>query len=151
MSIGAVTLDNGLSPWLSSEAGPQVATQPGAVAAHLRHAASRGVVVAAGDLIALAIVVAVFVPHLLQWWVPAFVAGVLVLSALRGNYRTRITMSVARDVGSVATSVAVPLIFLGLVLDLASQERSLLEVGIAAACAILFFRAAVYGAVRAVR
>src|ERR1700678_4174091 len=127
MSIGAVTLDNGLSPWLSSEAGPQVATDPGAIAGHRRHTASRGVVVAGGDLIALVIVVALFVPDVFQWWVPAFGAGVLVLAAMRGNYRTRITMSVARDVGSVVTSVAVPLFFLGLVLDLASQERSLVE------------------------
>jgi exopolysaccharide biosynthesis polyprenyl glycosylphosphotransferase len=108
-------------------------------------------VVAGGDLIALVIVVALFVPHVAQWWVPAFAAGVLVFSALRGNYRTRITMSVARDVGSVVTSVAVPLIFLGLVLGWRGQEHILVEVGIGGACAILFVRACVYGSIRAVR
>jgi exopolysaccharide biosynthesis polyprenyl glycosylphosphotransferase len=148
---GSVTLDAGAVPWLSSRVIPPVLAEPEAIAAHLRHTASRGVVVAGGDLIAVVVVVALFVPDVLQWWVPAFAAGVLVVSALRSSYRTRITMSVARDVGSVVTAVAVPLLFFGLVLDLASQERSLVEVGIGSACAILFVRAAVYGAVRAVR
>ena len=56
-----------------------------------------------------------------------------------------------RDVGSVVTCVAVPLVFLSFALDLHGQERNLLEVGIAGACAMLFLRACVYGAVRAVR
>jgi exopolysaccharide biosynthesis polyprenyl glycosylphosphotransferase len=47
--------------------------------------------------------------------------------------------------------VAVPLVFLSFALDLHGQERSLLEVGIAGACAMLFLRACIYGAVRAVR
>jgi exopolysaccharide biosynthesis polyprenyl glycosylphosphotransferase len=151
MSIGAVTLDNGLSPWLHSEAGQQMAAERGAVAAHLRHTASRGIVVAGGDLIALGVVVALFVPDVSQWWVPAFVAGFLVLSASRGNYRTRITMSLARDVGAVVTAVVVPLVVLGVALGLGSQERSLVELGVGGACAILFVRACVYGAIRAVR
>jgi len=65
-------------------------------------------VVAGGDLAATSVIVAVFVPHLVQWWVLAFALSVLVLCAVRGNYRTRITMSVARDVSSVVTSVAAP-------------------------------------------
>lgn len=151
MAIGAVTLDNDYSPWLPSGSPTQAATENGAIAAHLRHTASRGVVVAAGDLVALAAVVAVFVSSLVQWWVPVFVGAVVVLSALRGNYRTRITMSVARDVAAVVTSVAVPLVILALVLNLGSQERSLLEVGVGSVCAILLLRACVYGAIRGVR
>jgi exopolysaccharide biosynthesis polyprenyl glycosylphosphotransferase len=151
VNAGTVALDSELNPWISSGVLAPISAEPEAIAAHLRHTASRGVVVAGGDLIALVIVVALFVPHVAQWWVPAFAAGVLVFSALRGNYRTRITMSVARDVGSVVTSVAVPLIFLGLVLDLRGQEHILVEVGIGGACAILFVRAWVYGAIRAVR
>jgi exopolysaccharide biosynthesis polyprenyl glycosylphosphotransferase len=151
MSIGAVTLDNGLSPWLSSGAGTQVATDAGAVAAHLRHTASRGVVVAGGDLIALVAVTALFVPDLVQWWVPTFVVAVLLLSALKGNYRTRITMSVARDVGSVVACVGVPLVTLAVLFGLSSQEHSVLEVGVGGVCATLLVRACVYAAVRAVR
>jgi exopolysaccharide biosynthesis polyprenyl glycosylphosphotransferase len=150
-TLAAVAVDDQVSPWFSTEIRVPVTAEPEAIAARLRHTASRGVVVAGGDLFALVIVMALFVPDLAQWWVPAFAAGVLVLSALRGNYRTRITMSVARDVGSVVTSVAVPLVFLGVVFSLGSQERSLLEVGIGAACAVLFVRACVYATVRAVR
>jgi exopolysaccharide biosynthesis polyprenyl glycosylphosphotransferase len=107
--------------------------------------------VAGGDLIALAIVTAVVVPNLVQWWVPTFVVAVLVLSALKGNYRTRITMSVVRDVGSVVTCVAVPLVALAVVFGLGNQERSVLEVGVGTVCAILLVRACVYGGMRAVR
>jgi exopolysaccharide biosynthesis polyprenyl glycosylphosphotransferase len=101
--------------------------------------------------VALVVPAALIVPHVLQWWVPAFVVAVLVLSALKGSYRTRITMSVSRDVSTVLTCVAVPLVVLSIALDPHGQERSLLEVGIAGACAMLFVRALVYGTVRAVR
>jgi exopolysaccharide biosynthesis polyprenyl glycosylphosphotransferase len=146
-----VALDHGLAPWFSSRVLAPISAEPEAIAAHLRHTASRGIVVAGGDLIALVIAVALFVPHVLQWWVPAFMAGVIVLAALQGNYRTRITMSVARDVGAVVISVAVPLVVLGVAFGLGRQERSLVEVGIGGACAVLFIRACVYGVVRGVR
>jgi exopolysaccharide biosynthesis polyprenyl glycosylphosphotransferase len=151
MSIGAVALENGYSPWIPSGARTDTRSESGAIAARLRHTASRGVVVAGGDLAATSVIVAVFVPHLVQWWVLAFALSVLVLCAGRGNYRTRITMSVARDVSSVVTSVAAPLVILAVVLSLGSQERSLLEVGFGTASAILLVRACVYGAIRAVR
>jgi exopolysaccharide biosynthesis polyprenyl glycosylphosphotransferase len=149
-SIGSVNLGDGTATWVAP-ALPPITAEPEALAAHLRHTFSRGGVVVAGDLVALTIPAALIAPHFLQWWVPTFVATVLVLSALKGSYRARITMSVARDVGAVVTSVAIPLIFLSFALDLHGQERDLLEVGIAGACAMLFVRACVYAAVRAVR
>jgi len=149
-AMGAVNLAPETATWVAP-ALPPITAEPEALAAHLRHAASRGAVVVAGDLVALTVPAALIAPHFLQWWVPTFVASVILLSALKGSYRTRITMSVARDVGSVVTCVAVPLVFLSFALDLHGQERNLLEVGIAGACAMLFLRACVYGAVRAVR
>src|SRR5580698_6387612 len=112
MSIGAVALERGRSRWLSTAALAPVTAEPEAIAAHLRHSASRGVVVLGGDLVALIVPAAVIVPNPLQWWVPTFMAAVVVLSALKGSYRTRITMSVARDVSAVVTCVAVPLVLL---------------------------------------
>ena len=151
MSIGAVALDNDYSPWLPSGAPTQVAAETGAIAARLRHTASRGAVVAGGDLLAIIVTLAVFVPNLFQWWVPAFVLMALGLSAFRGNYRTRITMSVARDTSAVVTCVAVPLVTLAVVARLGSQEVSVLEVGFAACIAILLGRSISYAFVRRVR
>jgi exopolysaccharide biosynthesis polyprenyl glycosylphosphotransferase len=151
MAIGAVAFDNDFSPWLPRDTSTQAAREKGALGARVRHSVSRGAVVAGGDLLALAVVAVVVIPNLAQGWVLAFALGTVALCGLRGAYRTRITMSVARDVGAVVTSVAVPLVFLGVVLGLGAQERSLIEVGIGAACAILFVRACVYGAVRSVR
>jgi exopolysaccharide biosynthesis polyprenyl glycosylphosphotransferase len=148
--MGSVNLENETAMWVAPALTP-ITAEPEALAAHLRHTASRGGVVVVGDLVALTVPAALIAPDFLQWWVPTFVAAVLLLSALKGSYRARITMSVARDVGSVVTCVAVPLVFLSFALDLHGQERSLLEVGIAGACAMLFLRACVYGAVRAVR
>jgi len=149
-AIGSVDLEDGTATWAAPALSP-ITAEPEALAAHLRHTVSRGGVVVAGDLVALTVPAALIAPHFLQWWVPTFVGAVLLLCAIKGNYRARITMSVARDVGSVVTSVAVPLIFLSFALDLHGQEHSLLEVGLAGACAMLFVRACVYGAVRAVR
>jgi exopolysaccharide biosynthesis polyprenyl glycosylphosphotransferase len=151
MSIGAVTLGSEFTPWSPREANGQATADAGAVVARLRHTASRGSVVAGGDLMALAIVLVWFVPDLRQWWLPAFAAAVLVLSALRGNYQTRITMSVARDIGSVVTSIGVPLVVLAVLFRLGSQERILFEVGVAAACAICLVRTCVYASIRGIR
>ncbi|HVB91806.1 MAG TPA: hypothetical protein VND70_06875, partial [Acidimicrobiales bacterium] len=121
------------------------------VTAHWRPAISFGKVVAAGDLVALSAVVALTVPTLLQWWVPAFVAGILGLSALRGQYRTRITMSVARDAGPIVTSVAVSLVALSVLEGLNGHAGIFAETGVAAGVAVLAVlvaRAGVYASIR---
>jgi hypothetical protein len=41
--------------------------------------------VAGGDLLAIIVTLAVFVPNLFQWWVPAFVLMALGLSAWPGT------------------------------------------------------------------
>jgi exopolysaccharide biosynthesis polyprenyl glycosylphosphotransferase len=151
MAIGAATLNDDYSPWLSSEELTEAAAEPGVAAARLRHTISRGVVLAGGDLLALAVVLVLLVPNLFQWWVPAFTAGVLVLSAFRGNYRTRITMSIHKDVGSVVACVTIPLLALAVLAGMDKQHRSLLEVGVAAVFAVFLVRACVYASIRRVR
>ena len=49
----------------------------------------------------LAVAVAVFAPAVLQWPVAVFVLGVLGVCALRGQYASRITLSVSKDIGHV--------------------------------------------------
>ena len=65
------------------------------------------------DLLVLALAVVLFAPGVLQWSVAVFVLGVLAVCALRGQYASRITLSVARDLGTVAAAVAVPLTVIG--------------------------------------
>jgi exopolysaccharide biosynthesis polyprenyl glycosylphosphotransferase len=151
MSFGTVTVGNSYRSFLPSRARTQTKAETWAIKGRLRHTASRGGVVAGGDLLALVFVLAWFVPNVLQWWVPGFAVGVLGLSAFRGNYRTRITMSVARDASSVVTCVAIPLVALAVLARLGSQEGSFLEVGVAAGVAIFLVRACVYASIRRVR
>jgi exopolysaccharide biosynthesis polyprenyl glycosylphosphotransferase len=92
--------------------------------------------------------VAWFVPDLVQWWVPAFAVGVLGLSAFRGSYRTRITMSVARDASSVVACVAVPLVLIAVLASPGKREGNLVEIGVAACVAIFVVRACVYSSIR---
>jgi exopolysaccharide biosynthesis polyprenyl glycosylphosphotransferase len=108
-------------------------------------------VVAAGDVVALAVVLAAFVPRVLQWWVPAFVMGVLAVAGLRGQYRSRITMSVSRDAKPIITSAAVSLVVLSTLEGLSGYKVTFLKMGTAAGVslvAVLVARALVYAAIR---
>ena len=93
-AMGSVNVDDETSTWVAPALAP-VTAEPEALAARIRHTVSRGAVVFAGDLIALTVPAVLIAPNFLRWWVPTFVAAVLLLSALKGSYRARITMSVA--------------------------------------------------------
>jgi exopolysaccharide biosynthesis polyprenyl glycosylphosphotransferase len=149
--VAAMALQSPALRFMPHEALAPVTAEPEAIAAHIRHAASRGAVVVAGDLIALAATAAIIVPHLVQWWVLLFGLSVLVISAWRGSYRTAITMTVAGDVGSVMASVGIPLVILALVYSLQNQDRTVLELGLGAFGAILLLRAVSYGLIRRFR
>jgi exopolysaccharide biosynthesis polyprenyl glycosylphosphotransferase len=151
MSIGAVALDNEYSTWLPNEERTQVAGGPRAVVAHLRHAAPSAAVIIVGDLAALVFALLVFSPAAPAWWVPSFAAATIVLAAMRGSYRTRITMSVSKEAGSVVTTVAVVLVSLAFLAGLGGHDGELAEVGGIACLAILVLRATSYAVIRQAR
>jgi exopolysaccharide biosynthesis polyprenyl glycosylphosphotransferase len=112
---------------------------------------SFGTVVAAGDVLALGIVLAWFVPSVLQWWVPIFALGILSLAALRGQYRTRITLSVASDAGSVVACTAFSLVAVTLFEGMGGHANSFAKTAVAAAAAgsaVILARAGVYATIR---
>lgn len=146
-----MTIGIGFSTWLPSKPREQTAVETRTIGARLRPSVSSGAVVAGGDLIALAAVVAWFVPSVENWWVPAFLVGVLGLSAFRGHYRTRITLSVARDASSIITCVAIPLVALAVLAELGKQASSFLEAGVAAGVAMLLVRGCLYATIRGLR
>jgi len=149
--MSSVTLGNSDRHWFQSgtSANSDAATQDTMTRA--RSSSRFGLVVAAGDLLALAAVLLLLVPNVAQWWVPAFVAVILGMSALRGHYRSRITLSVARDAGSVVTGVAVALVAMSAVEGIGSRAGGVRDIGLAgglAAVTVLCARAGVYAFIR---
>ncbi|MGA2473523.1 MAG: hypothetical protein ABSG39_08515, partial [Acidimicrobiales bacterium] len=55
-----------------------------------------GEAVAGTDLLVLVVAVVLFAPSVLRWSVAVFVLGVLAVCALRGQYASRITLSVSK-------------------------------------------------------
>ena len=100
------------------------------------------------DLLVLALAVALFAPSVLQWTVAVFVLGVLGVCALRGQYASRITLSVTRDVGTVAAAVAVPLTVIGALDGFNRQVRPFVLVGVSTLCLLLIGRAGAYIGIR---
>jgi exopolysaccharide biosynthesis polyprenyl glycosylphosphotransferase len=79
------------------------------------------------------------------------VAIILGLAALRGQYRTRITLSVMRDASSIVTSVAVSLVTLSVLEGLGATTGRLQQTGVAAGAAVvavLLVRVGVYAGIR---
>ncbi len=85
--------------------------------------------------------VAVFAPAVLQWPVAVFVLGVLGVCALRGQYASRITLSVSKDLGTVAAAVALPLTVIGAFDGFGRQVRPFVLVGLSTLCLLLIGRA----------
>jgi exopolysaccharide biosynthesis polyprenyl glycosylphosphotransferase len=149
--MSSVTIGTDYRSWLpvgSSARGKaeslDVTDRPGATI-------SFGTVVAAGDVLAVGIVLAWFVPSVLQWWVPIFAAGILGLAALRGQYRTRITLSVASDTSSIVVSAAFALVAVSLLESLGGHADTFARTAVAAAAAasaVILARAVVYAAIR---
>src|ERR1700722_16666825 len=100
--MSSVTIGRDVQGWRWGHHG----VESGSVAHTRRRFAARtsGEVVAGIDLLVLAIAVALFAPVVLQWTTAAFVLGVLGICALRGQYAARITLSVSKDVGTIAAA-----------------------------------------------
>src|ERR1700684_1083160 len=109
--MSSVTIDRDVQSWRWGDPG----SESGPVAGVRRRFASRtsGEIVAGMELVVLAIGVGGFAPAVLQWPVAVFVLGVLGVCALRGQYASRITLNVSKDVGTLAAAVAIPLTVLG--------------------------------------
>jgi exopolysaccharide biosynthesis polyprenyl glycosylphosphotransferase len=114
-------------------------------------ARTSGEVVAGTDLLVLAIAVAAFAPAVLQWPTAVFAVGVLAICALRGQYATRITLNVSKDVGTVAAAVAVPLTVIGIFDGFSRQVRPFVLVGVATLAMLLLGRACAYIGIRRAR
>ena len=147
--MSSVTIGRDLQSWRwgqpESEAGP--------VAGVRRRFAARtsGEVVAGTDLVVLAIAVAAFAPAVLQWPVAVFVLGVLGVCALRGQYASRITLNVSKDVGTLAAAVALPLTVIGAFDGFGRQVRPFVLVGLSTLCLLLIGRAFAYVGIRRAR
>jgi exopolysaccharide biosynthesis polyprenyl glycosylphosphotransferase len=146
-----MTIGIGYPPWLPSRARAQTKAEARSAVARLRPATSTGALTAAGDVVAISAALLWFLPTVLEWWVPAFLVGVLALSAFRGHYRTRITLSVSRDAGSIVTCVAIPLVTLAVLAGLGRQAGSFLEAGVAAGFAMFLVRGCTYASIRRLR
>ena len=103
------------------------------------------------DLLVLAVAVAIFAPHVLGWPVAVFVLGVLAICAVRGQYATRITLSVSRDLSSLALAVAVPLMVIAALDDFDPQVRPFVLVAIASFCLLVLGRTVAYAGIRRAR
>ncbi len=93
----------------------------------------------------------IFAPAVLQWTIAVFVLGVLGVCALRGQYASRITLSVSKDVSTVAAAVAVPLTVIGAFDGFGRQVRPFVLVGLSTLCLLLIGRAAAYVGIRRAR
>ena len=99
----------------------------------------------------LAIAVAAFAPAVLQWPVAVFVLGVLGVCALRGQYASRITLNVSKDIGTLAAAVALPLTVIGAFDGFGRQVRPFVLVGLSTLCLLLIGRAFAYVGIRRAR
>src|SRR3984957_11090462 len=124
--MSSVTIGRDLQHWQWAQ------SESGSVARGRRRFATRtaGEVVAGTDLVVLAVAVAVFAPAVLQWPAAVFVLGVRAVCALRGQYASRITLSVSKDLGTVAAAVALPLTVIGAFDGFGRQVRPFVLVGL---------------------
>jgi exopolysaccharide biosynthesis polyprenyl glycosylphosphotransferase len=145
--MSSVTIGRDLQHWQWAQ------SESGSVARGRRRFAARtsGGVVAGTDLLVLAVGVAVFAPAVLQWPVAVFVLGVLGVCALRGQYASRITLSVSKDLGTVAAAVALPLTVIGAFDGFGRQVRPFVLVGLSTLCLLLIGRAFAYVGIRRAR
>ena len=147
--MSSVTIGRDVQSWRWGDPG----SESGPVAGVRRRVASRtsGEIVAGTDLVVLAVVVAAFAPAVLQWPVAVFVLGVLGVCALRGQYASRITLNVSKDIGTLAAAVAVPLTVIGAFDGFGREVRPFVLVGLSTLCLLLIGRAFAYIGIRHAR
>src|ERR1700683_897280 len=127
--MSSVTIGRDLQ-WKWAEAGSESESESSVRTRRRFAARTSGEVVAGTDLVALAVAVAAFAPRMLQWTVAVYVLGVLGICALRGQYASRITLSVSKDVGTLAAAVAAPLAVIGVFDGFGRQMRPVVLVGL---------------------
>src|SRR6202044_1634160 len=149
IGMSSVTIGRDVQSWRWGDPG----SESGPVAGVRRRFASRtsGEIVAGMDLVVLAIAVAAFAPTVLQWPVAVFVLGVLGVCALRGQYASRITLNVSKDIGTLAAAVALPLTVIGAFDGFGRQVRPFVLVGLSTLCLLLMGRAIAYVGIRRAR
>ena len=145
--MSSVTIGRDLQHWQWAQ------SESGSMARGRRRFVARtsGEVVAGTDLLVLALAVAVFAPAVLQWPVAVFVLGVLGVCVLRGQYGSRITLSVSRDLGTVAAAVALPLTVIGALDGFGRSVRPFVLVGLSTLSLLLIGRAVAYVGIRRAR
>ncbi len=143
--MSAVTIGSDMQHWRWA--------QPKSAAGSRRRlmAHTSGEAVAGTDLLVLAVAVALFAPSVLRWSVAVFVLAVLAVCALRGQYASRITLSVSKDAGTLAVAVTVPLMVIAVFDGFDTQVRPFVLVGIASLCLLLLGRACAYAGIRRAR
>ena len=135
--MSSVTIGRDLQHWQWGQAWSPDPGRSRAPAAGSR-ARTSGEVVAGTDLLVLALGRRrALRRRVLQWPVAVFVLGVLAVCALRGQYASRITLSVSKDVGTVAAAVAVPLTVIGAFDGFGRQVRPFVLVGLSTLCLLL--------------
>lgn len=103
------------------------------------------------DVVVLMATMAIVSGTVWAWWCVGALVGVESLLTLTGQYRSRITLSVARDMGPLAASVAVPFVALALFPPAGISTAMLLTVGAVATIALTAQRALSYMLIRALR
>jgi exopolysaccharide biosynthesis polyprenyl glycosylphosphotransferase len=140
--MSSVTIGRELQHW------PWAQAESAAPSTRRAAVISSGEAVAITDVLVLALAVALLTTNVLTWSVAVFVGGVLAVCALRGQYASRITMSVSRDAGTVASAVAVPLVVIATFDGFGRQVRPFVLVGLAALALLLVGRALTYAGIR---
>jgi exopolysaccharide biosynthesis polyprenyl glycosylphosphotransferase len=148
--MSSVTIGRDLQ-WKWAKAGSESESESSVRTRRRFAARTSGEVVAGTDLVALAVAVAAFAPRMLQWTVAVFVLGVLGICALRGQYASRITLSVSKDVGTLAAAVAAPLAVIGVFDGFGRQMRPVVLVGLGTLCLLLVGRVCAYAGIRRAR
>jgi len=107
--------------------------------------------VAFSDAALLAVVVLALGLPLAAWWTWTAAASVLVALGLTGHYRPRITLSVAREAGSIAACAVAPFLVLALAKVPGPSTARLIVTGAVAAGGIVVARCATYWLMRLLR
>ncbi len=107
--------------------------------------------VAFSDAVLLVVVVAALGLPLAVWWTWAATAAVLGSLALSGHYRPRITLSVAREAGSLLACALAPFLILALAKVPGPSSARLIVTGAVVGGGIVVARCAAYWLVRLLR
>ncbi|MGD0378690.1 MAG: sugar transferase [Acidimicrobiales bacterium] len=107
--------------------------------------------VALSDAVLLVVAVAALGLPLATWWTWVAMAAAVGALALNGHYRPRITLSVAREAGSIVACVLAPFLVLALVKVPGPSTARLVVTGAIAAAGIVIARCGTYWLVRLLR